>query len=264
MAVIESYYDAVPRKAARAESIGHFTLFVNEGPGWSYYARPALGASEFSAADVLRVRERQRTLGVPEALEWVAGTTPGVRPAAEAAGFVVHEHPLQVLDSARRRYAPSPIGALVRLLSAEDDLALLGAVAAVAFASPGTAVGKEGAAELKAAASGRSASLVAFERERLRTGSTVMAAAFVDGHPVAVGSHQPVGKVSEVVGVGTLPAFRRRGIASAVTSLLVEDAFDRGVETVFLSADDAVVARLYQGLGFRQTDLACVAEVRGV
>jgi len=36
------------------------------------------------------------------------------------------------------------------------------------------------------------------------------------------------------------------------------------VETVFLSADDAVVARIYERLGFRQTDVACVAEVRGV
>lgn len=219
MAVIETYYDAVPRTAARAESVGPFTLFVNEGPGWSYYARPTLGATTFSAEDVLRVRERQRNLGVPEALEWVAGTTPGLRPAAEAAGFELHEHPLQVLDSARRSYAPSPIGALVRLVSAEEDLALPGAVAAVAFSSPGTAVGTEGTAQLKAAASRLSADLLAFQRERLRSGWTVLAAAFVDGLPVAVGSHQPVGKVSEIVGVGTLPAFRRRGIASAVTSL---------------------------------------------
>jgi predicted GNAT family acetyltransferase len=86
-----------------------------------------------------------------------------------------------------------------------------------------------------------------------------MAAAVVEGVPVGVGSHQPVGTVSEVVGVATLPAFRRRGIAAALTSLLVEDALGRGVRTLFLSAGDAAVARIYERVGFRQLGTACIA-----
>src|SRR5262245_65808995 len=62
---LEAYYDAVPRAACRVEQIGPFTLFVNRGPGWPYYARPALGTTQFSAADVHRVRARQRALGIP-------------------------------------------------------------------------------------------------------------------------------------------------------------------------------------------------------
>ena len=78
---IETYYDAVPRSAANAEEIGPFTLFVNSGPGWSYYARPSLGAERFGEPEVQRVRARQRHLGIPENFEWVAETSPALRPA---------------------------------------------------------------------------------------------------------------------------------------------------------------------------------------
>ncbi|MET7441723.1 hypothetical protein ABZS63_31450, partial [Streptomyces sp. NPDC005568] len=96
---LEHYYDSVPRAAARAEEFGPLTLFVREGPGWPYYARPALGRPDTAgAADVDRVRARQRELGVPEAFEWVADVTPGLRRAVEASGLRVHEHPLMVRD----------------------------------------------------------------------------------------------------------------------------------------------------------------------
>jgi hypothetical protein len=86
LAAIEAYYDAVPRSAARAEAIGPFTLFVNDGPGWSYYARPSLGATAFSVADVLAVRNRQEKLGLPVQFEWVDAVSPGLRDVIEAAG----------------------------------------------------------------------------------------------------------------------------------------------------------------------------------
>ena len=257
---IEAYYDAVPRTAARTESLGPFTLFVNPGPGWPYYARPTLGATAFTPADVVRVRERQRSLGVPEALEWVAEMTPRVRPAAEAAGLHVREHPLLVLDPSEHRHLPPLAGVVIRLVAPEDDLATLGAVAGVAFAWPGTSVGPAATVEVAAAAAGRPPEAVAFERARLRAGWTIMAAAYVDDQPVAVGSHQPVGGVSEIVGVATLPAFRRRGIAAVLTDVLVEDAGRRGVQTVFLSAGDAAVARVYERVGFRRLATACIAE----
>ena len=62
---------------------------------------------------------------------------------------------------------------------------------------------------------------------------------------VAAGAHQPVGGVSEIVGVATLPVVRRQGLGGAVTGTLVEDALARGVETVFLSAGSEDIARVY-------------------
>jgi len=154
----------------------------------------------------------------------------------------------------------APDGVELRFVTPEDDLARIGAVAMVAFGAPGTAVGLEGLALLAEAAAARTPAQVAFERDRLRNGWAVVAVALVEGAPVGVGTHQPVGAVSEVAGVGTLPAFRRKGIAEAVTRLLVEDARRQGVQTIFLSAAGDDVARIYARIGFRRIATACIAE----
>ena len=97
-----------------------------------------------------------------------------------------------------------------------------------------------------------------FLRERIEQGVSVMAVAELAGEPVAAGMHQPVGGVTEVVGVATLPAVRRQGLGGAVTGALVEDALARGAETVFLSAGSEDIARVYARLGFRRIGTACI------
>ena len=64
-----------------------------------------------------------------------------------------------------------------------------------------------------------------------------------------LGGHNPVGDVTEIVGVGTVPSARQRGLGAAVTDTLVADAIRRGVEVIFLSADDDDVARVYERVG---------------
>ncbi|MFD7320637.1 GNAT family N-acetyltransferase [Streptomyces sp. NPDC059875] len=241
---LETYYDAVPRSAARAEEFGPLTLFVREGEGWPYYARPALGFSgEVSVAEVERVRARQRELGVPEAFEWVAETTPGLRAAVEKSGLVVHEHPLMVLDG-EGTPVPGPEDVTVRIVGADDPV--LPSAAAVPYAAFGVAPDASVATQLAA---------------RIRAGLTRLAAAVdASGAALSAGQHQPVGTVTEVVGVGTLPDARRRGLGLAVTAALVADARAAGVETVFLTATDEAVARLYGRLGFRTVGTALIAE----
>jgi predicted GNAT family acetyltransferase len=121
-------------------------------------------------------------------------------------------------------------------------------VASLGFGAPGTAVGAIGPEALSTAAVDPGA--VELTRERLATGRAVTAVASVGGRPVAVGTHQPVDGVTEVVGVATLPAYRRRGLGAAVTSALADDAFSRGIDTVFLSAGDETIARVYARVGF--------------
>ena len=258
---IEQYYDAVPRTVARSEDFGSLTLFINRGSGWNYYARPRLGADRVSAEDVARVRERQRELKIPETFEWVHETTPSLRDAALAAGLRVEELPLLGIARSEARLVEAPPGISIRLVDPEsDDLAELGAVAQIGFLSPGTEVGEVGLEAVGPMASVRQPELVGFERERLRSRLTVTVVALLDGRPVGVGSHQPVAGVSEVVGVATLPVFRRRGIAAALTSELVRDAFQGGSDVVFLSAGDESIARVYERAGFRRIATACAAE----
>jgi ribosomal protein S18 acetylase RimI-like enzyme len=248
---IDIYLDAAPRTACRTEAIGPFTLFVNDGPGWRYYARATPGAAGFTAEDVARLRVRQLELGLPEAIEWVRDLAPDLGAAAEAGGMQIAGHPLLHLPSPGAfAPLPPPKGAEIRVAGVEDDLGRIGAVAEIAFANPGTGIGTAGTEDLDAMAREADPAVLAFLRDRIASGVTIQVAAFVDGEPVATGAHQPVGDATEVVGVACLPAFRRRGLAAAVTSLLVQDALSRGVATVCLSADDADVERLYTRLGF--------------
>jgi ribosomal protein S18 acetylase RimI-like enzyme len=258
---LESYYDAVPRSSARAEDFGPLTLFVQAGAGWPYYARPALGyTGPTTAADVQRVRDRQRELGIPESFEWVAEMSPGLRAAVEQTGLTVHEHPLMVLTEGAVAVAT---GAVTTRMIGPDDPDLAGAVAVphLAFAELGTAIGKAGPAELaEEIRQGAGNGTVARIADRIREGLTATAAAVEDGIVLCAGAHQPVGLTSEIVGVGTLPSARRRGLAGAVTQALVDDARARGVATVFLSASDDAVARVYGRLGFRRVGTALIAE----
>ena len=87
-----------------------------------------------------------------------------------------------------------------------------------------------------------------------------MTVALLDGQPVGIGSHQPVAGVTEVTGIGVLPAFRRRGIGAALTTHLVDDARAHRLETIFLSAGDETIARVYERIGFRTVGTACLGE----
>ncbi|MFD5632932.1 GNAT family N-acetyltransferase [Streptomyces sp. NPDC127077] len=262
---LEEYYDAVPRHGARAEDIGPLTLFVREGPGWPFYARPTRGWSgPLEAADVRKVRARQRELGIPESFEWVAETTPTLRAAVEESGLVVHEHPLMVLDpSVPPAPVESPSGTVsVRIVGADDPtLPSALAVPHLAFAWPGTRVGLAGTPQLAEAVEACVADgSVERVTRRVQAGLTVVAAAVEQGVALSAGQHQPLTGISEIVGVGTVPSARRRGLAGAVTAALVADARSQGADTVFLSAGDDDVARIYARLGFRQIGTALIAE----
>ena len=257
---IDGYLDAVPRSVARAETVGALTLFVNEGPGWRYYARPTPGAGPVSAEDVRIARQRQVDRGHPQAFEWIAELNPEMAGAAQEAGLTTQEHPLMLLGKAESAPVEPPPGVQIRLIGPDDDLASAMAVAELGFGQPGTEVGQLGPAALPKAVADLDAGTVEFTRGRIADAYTITAVATMEGVPVASGAHNPVGLITELVGVATLPSHRRRGIAAALTSFLVRDARDRGVETIFLSADSSAVARVYQRIGFRTIGTAGGAE----
>jgi ribosomal protein S18 acetylase RimI-like enzyme len=263
LAAIERYCDGVPRASADALDLGPFTIFISRVP-WRYYARPRLGLDlAVTAEDVSAVRERQRAEGVPERFEWIAELTPSLAGAAEAAGLVVTRVPLMALEAAAWAPAPGPEGVQVRLLAADDpELGRANAAVELAFIQPhGGPTQLAGPAERDALAE-RSGD-IRFVSDRIARGLSVMAAAGNADGPLAAGSAQPHGDVTEISGVGTLPHARGRGLATAVTSRLVVDARERGAEVVFLSAADATVAAIYGRLGFREVGTACFGRLPG-
>lgn len=259
---IERYLDATPRTGADPEEAGPFTLFRSRTP-WPYYARPRLGADgPITAADVRRLRERSAALSIDANLEWVEEVTPSLAGAAAEAGMQVTRHPLLALTVAEHRPPPDlPTGYRVQLLGTEEAALLLArATADVGFRAGGTGVGPAGTTERDRCVAETPPALAAHLVARAAAGLTITAAA-VDPRDgiVSSGSHQPIGDISEIVGVATLPAWRRRGLAAAVTGALVGDALTRGITLVLLSADTDDVARVYERLGFRRVGTAAAA-----
>ena len=251
-------------------------LFVREGEGWPYYARPRIGAETPSAADITAVRRRQRDLGIPEAFEWVHETTPDLLAVARSAGLEVLLAPLLILDPAALLPELPVPGATIRLLDPQsdsfaDDLSTSGAVARLAFGAPANATLLEEATALVTAEAGpaeRDAARSPLTDQylaRMRDGSagTTYFTAVADsptGGVLATGGIQRSGDIAEVVGVATLPAARHRGYASQLTATLAHHALATGATLVFLSAGDDDVARLYTRVGFRRIGTACIAE----
>ncbi|PWU46215.1 GNAT family N-acetyltransferase [Micromonospora sp. S4605] len=264
---LEHFYDAVPRDAARAEEHGGLVLFVREGTGWPFYARPRLDADAApSLADVAQVRERQRELGLPEAFEWVHETTPDLLAVARSAGLSVLEAPLMVLDPAALPDPATLADVPVRVLGPDApdlaaDVAAGRAVAAVGFSFPGTGRGDAGPGQRDAAMTGLDVAALDDERVRIADGRrlTVLAGTSEEG-PLASGMAMRVGDVAEIAGVATLPVARRRGLGAAVTATLARELLAAGTDLVFLSAGSEDIARVYLRVGFRRIGTACIAE----
>jgi N-acetylglutamate synthase-like GNAT family acetyltransferase len=261
---IEHYYDAVPRRFARVEECGPFTLFLGEPGGWVYYARPRLdgtgGTGGLDAVDVAAATGRLRDLGLPEVVEWVHETTPGLLAAVQHEGsLTVTELPLMVLDDAGDDPPALPPGVRVRLLGPADREAVAAgrAVTELAFGSARTTRAEQGTRERDA----RLRPVPQRVLDLLAEGAVRMAVAESDEQGVlATGRTLPIDGVTEVMGVATLPAARRGGLGTAVTRALVEDARALGVDTVFLTASSPEVARVYSRVGFRRVATAYCAE----
>ncbi|MFG1777372.1 GNAT family N-acetyltransferase [Micromonospora sp. NPDC049048] len=264
---LERFYDAVPRDAARTEQHGALVLFVREGAGWPFYARPRLDATETpSLADVAAVRQRQRELGLPEAFEWVHEMSPDMLPVARSAGLSVLEAPLMVLDPAALPDPGTLTDVPVRMLDATEpgfaaDVAARRAVAAVGFAAAGTDRGEAGPAQRDAAMAELDEAALDEERACVADGRRLSALAETPTEgALASGIAMRVRDVAEIAGVATLPSARRRGLGAAVTATLARELLAAGTSLVFLSAGSEDIARVYVRVGFRRVGTACIAE----
>src|SRR3954452_3013517 len=187
---IERCYDAIPRVGgAKVEAVGPFELFLRDGVGWSYYARPRLGVTETSTADVDAVRARQREVGAPEAIEWVHDLIPSLLPAVEASGLSVVHAPLMVLDPAALPSVTALTDATIEFLDPAspefpDMWAQSRAVAAIGFGAGGTDVGADGPAQRDAALAPTEPDMLDFVRTAMARPQRAEAVASTPGEGV--------------------------------------------------------------------------------
>ncbi|MGE5604028.1 MAG: GNAT family N-acetyltransferase [Nitrososphaerales archaeon] len=235
------------RKAAAhtRQTIAHppFHLYIHPTDSFRYfnYAIPdepveALGAEQLHSL-AAAFAERDRTLR----FEFLHEYTPKLRGLLDALGVPLEgENPLLVCTPETWTAVP-PLGGLdIRRLTAEspdEDLAASINVGSRGFGEETRPATPEGIADL---------------RRRIGLGGEYFVARLGD-EPVGVGAYTvPLDGFTELVGIATLPEYRRRGIAGAVTAEMTRVAFQEGVCIAFLTAADDDASRVYQRSGFRR------------
>jgi len=136
-----------------------------------------------------------------------------------------------------------------------DDVRRL-AVEGIALVTPSTEEDFCGAAGVQWEAYGEAGPPAQHAVDSLRRtvaagGVLVLARDAETGEPAGAGTcTAPEDGLTELTSVAVRPAFRRRGIAEALTGWLAEQAFAAGVTGVFLMAAGDAEARIYARAGF--------------
>lgn len=218
--------------------VGPFRLLIDAHTDnvWRNYAVPDDGATPSAAEVAALVAAFQARHRTPR-LEYVPAAAPVVEPALLAAGFVVEGRP--PLMACRPGDLPgpsSPAGITTELLGTDEDLRELASVQNAAYGDPEPA-GPHDVARLR----------------RLLDGGGVVVAARDTGTGRIVGGgvcSAPVNGVSELAAVATAEAYRRRGIATAVTAALATAAHSGGARLVWLEPAGEREAAIYARAGF--------------
>ncbi len=190
--------------------------------------RPALAA----------VRDAFDRSGATPRIEYVEELHPTLAPAAHAAGWrTTALARVMALAPHELVAAPSPGGAMMRFMRADDTVTLEAFLRGQHRAFGGD--GESGAL-----------AWLPILRLGLREGAMDAVALERNGHVVAGASLVRGAGVSELAGVWTLPDVRRQGFARAACSALLAHGFAAGDSLAWLSTEPAA-AGLYRSLGFR-------------
>lgn len=240
---IQAQMRAVAHRHYEVVALPPFTLFFHDSDPLPYFnyaipdgpvePSPDLTASLARLEAEFRIRRR-----VPR-FEFVEACAPTLGEALEAHGFARENRAqLMVCPRGSERSVPAVSGLDVAVLDAKTELGEFAAFLdvqrrAFSFPSPRPASDEDALCL----------------RETLGGGCAFLGR--IGGKPVATAMIQaPLDGLTELVGVATLEAFRRRGIGAFLSSAAVRAAFVRGASLAFLSAADAHAGRVYEAAGF--------------
>ncbi len=233
---IQSYLRIAASHQRDTERIGPFIATFsrsNDNP-FLNYAIPDDNATP-SPADVAALIVAYEKRSRKPRLEYVPQIAPAVEEALINGGFSIEGHlPLMTCVPGAEQI-PVPSGIELVLPVSDADLLATVAVQNEAYGAPPPDY-----------------SAIAGLRNSLEAGGiAVLARITATGEPVGAGvctvpSHQ----TTEIAGIGVRSAFRRRGIAGALTSRLVQVAFSKGISLPFLMAAHEAEQRIYARAGF--------------
>lgn len=240
VARLQTYLREVARQQYDAIATPPFTIFCHPSQNLIYfnYAIPDRAVAGEQQAALSALREAFAERGRRPRFEYIEEFAPELAPALREAGFVEDARLQLMVCTPETLQAPADVpGLTVTPMSpqssceeARDYLA----TARQGFDPSNVVVPSESEAE-----------------EYLRDARGAFLGR-LDGEPAGVAAFMaPIGGVTEIAGIATREAYRRRGVASALTAYAARHAFEQGVEIACLSAADAQAGRVYERVGFR-------------
>jgi RimJ/RimL family protein N-acetyltransferase len=251
-AKVNGYLHGNARSRAVNEASGPFHIGFDAGSDSPYmnYAVPEAGAVATPAdidALVAAFARRNRT----PRLEFAPGGAPGVEEALLAAGFVVQQRLPFMLVTAAELSGPAELdGIEVKVLdksATDEELRGIALAQREAYENPD---GPQDDADFSSEVAGLRGSVDAGKFSVLARGAAGSASA---GVPMAGGGSGPaIAGTTEIGGIATRPAFRRRGAGAAVTAALSRHLLEVvGLDCVWLSPAGPDQERLYASIGYR-------------
>ena len=232
-----AYLRKVAPQGREAQRIGPFlaTFHPDNANPFVSYAIPDDDA-EPTPAEIEALVAAYRTRDRVPRLEYAPQAAPGVEPALLAAGFEIEFRP-PFMTCEQPQPIAAPDGFVVRMIDGPQDLRRTAHLLDLAYAEHGHPPMDDDDRLIGFVAGG---------------GGVALAWAAASGEAAGGGMFTPIaGAMTEVAGIGVLPAFRCRGLASALTAVLTAEAFRRGVEMAFLTPGGNHAQRAYERAGFR-------------
>ncbi|HEY3783634.1 MAG TPA: GNAT family N-acetyltransferase [Fimbriimonadaceae bacterium] len=207
-----------------------FRVFLNRKLNVLYvnYAIP-LAVSVEPLADLKALAATFKTNDRVPRLEFARELSPELQKPLQEMRFT-KEQSLPMMTCTRAMFRPRSSDLQIREIGPEEDVRIYYQTANKAFDMQWPI----------------SETFIAKEEADRDTGELHIAIAYVDGEPAGCAC---LGPSAELSGVATVPEFRRRGIAAAVSSFLLENHFKKN-ELAWLAADDAAAEALYRSIGF--------------
>ncbi|MFI5937046.1 GNAT family N-acetyltransferase [Actinoplanes sp. NPDC051494] len=222
---------------------GPFVLGLDpatDNPGINY-ATPRPG-TRITGADVTAMVKAFRQADRKPRLEYVTSSAPDLEALLLAAGFTVEaRHDYLVCDPASVVLPSAPDGFEVHPPATDDQrIAMVDAQSEAFGGDPGATP----------------ADADRMRRLQSRGGIAIMAvttASLLPGGVCAGGGQAvpPSGGVSEVAGIAVREAYRRRGLAGAITAAVTTRLFAAGAEIAWLEASGEESWRVYERVGYR-------------
>jgi ribosomal protein S18 acetylase RimI-like enzyme len=234
---IQSYLRKAVSLPRDTEQIGPFLASFSRHSTNPFlnYAIPDDGAIP-SLTDVKALIAIYQRRGLKPRLEYITTVAPAVESALSAAGFTVEGRlPLMICTPGSEQLLTVPPD--IELIVPVSDADLLATVTAQNEAyGDSTPTPEEGQRLGNSLAAG---------------GIAVLARVAATGETAGAGVCSiPENQTTEIAGIGVRVPFRRRGIAGALTTRLVQEAFNAGVTLAFLMAAHEEEERIYTRAGF--------------